>query len=134
MPRRRDDPFHLYIDEFQNFTTDTFASAFSETRKAALSLTVAHQYIGQLSDTVRDAVFGNVGNIVAFRVSGEDATVLSRQIPEFSPGLFRGPAAGGSVREPPRARTGDTAVSGLLSAATGASDRTWRHRSIPQPS
>jgi type IV secretory pathway TraG/TraD family ATPase VirD4 len=82
-------PFHLYIDEFQNFTTDTFASALSETRKVALSLTLAHQYIAQLSDPVREAVFGNVGSIVSFRLSGSDAAEMSRQMLDFNPLIFR---------------------------------------------
>ena len=82
-------PFHLYIDEFQNFTTDTFAAALSETRKYGLTLTLAHQYVQQLRDPVRDAIFGNVGNLVSFRVSGHDAEVLSREMGSFPPAVFR---------------------------------------------
>jgi hypothetical protein len=82
-------PFHLYIDEFQNFTTDTFAAALSETRKYGLTLTLAHQYVGQLREPVREAVFGNVGNIVSFRVAGSDADVLAREMGKFLPAIFR---------------------------------------------
>ena len=82
-------PFHLYIDEFQNFTTDSFAAALSETRKAGLSLTLAHQYISQLSPDLQAAVFGNVGHILSFRVSGSDAEALSREMPDFNPPIFR---------------------------------------------
>jgi hypothetical protein len=76
--------FFLYIDEFQNFSTDSFAVILSEARKYRLSLVLAHQYIEQLSDTVRPAVFGNVGTIVAFRVGAEDADFLEKEFaPEF---------------------------------------------------
>ena len=75
-------PFYLYVDEFQNFATDSFAVILSEARKYGLNLTVANQYITQMSDTVRDAVFGNVGTIMSMRVSAEDAPVLEQQ---FSP-------------------------------------------------
>lgn len=79
-------PFYLYVDEFQNFATDSFATILSEARKYALNLTVANQYIGQMSDTVRDAVFGNVGSMISFRVSADDAPILSKQFePQFEP-------------------------------------------------
>jgi len=68
--------FHLYIDEFQNFTTPAIATIFSEARKYRLSLNVAHQFIAQLSENIRDAVFGNVGTKCVFRVGSEDATFL----------------------------------------------------------
>ena len=83
---RRD--FFLYVDEFQNFATESFATILSEARKYRLDLTIAHQYIAQLFDAktrtapVRDAVFGNVGTIVAFRVGAEDAEFLEK---EFEP-------------------------------------------------
>lgn len=67
--------FHLYIDEFHSFSTDTFATIVSEARKYRLCLTLSHQYISQLSKPVRDAVFGNVGTIVAFRVGETDARI-----------------------------------------------------------
>ena len=77
-------PFYLYVDEFQNFATDSFATILSEARKYALNLTVANQYISQMTDTVRDAVFGNVGTMICFRVSADDAPILSKQFePNF---------------------------------------------------
>lgn len=81
--------FHLHIDEFQNFTTDAFASVLSEARKYGLTLTCAHQYLGQLSEEIAEAVFGNVGSIIAFRVSSEDAERLAREIGEYHPRIFR---------------------------------------------
>ena len=71
---RRD--FYLYIDEFQNYTTDSIATILSEARKYRLNMTIAHQYIAQLKDNIREAVFGNVGNLVAMRVGPPDAEVL----------------------------------------------------------
>jgi hypothetical protein len=73
---RRD--FHLYIDEFHNFSTDSFASILSEARKYRLCLTLAHQYTAQLDPTIRDAVFGNVGSLISFRVGDFDAETLER--------------------------------------------------------
>ena len=79
-------PFYLYVDEFQNFATDSFATILSEARKYGLNLTVANQYISQMEDTVRDAVFGNVGTMISFRVSGDDSTVLAKPFtPQFEP-------------------------------------------------
>jgi len=80
--------FFLYVDEFQNFATDSFANILSEARKYRLNLTLAHQYIGQLttdtSTIVRDAVFGNVGTMIAFRVGAGDAEFLEKEFtPEF---------------------------------------------------
>lgn len=68
--------FYLYIDEFQNVTTDSISSILSEARKYRLSLTVAHQYIAQLEEGIKNAVFGNVGSMAVFRVSAEDANFL----------------------------------------------------------
>ena len=77
-------PFYLYVDEFQNFATDSFATILSEARKYGLNLTVANQYISQMTDTVRDAVFGNVGTMISFRVSADDSPVLVKQFePQF---------------------------------------------------
>jgi hypothetical protein len=76
--QRRD--FYLYIDEFHNFATDAFATILSEARKYRLALTLSHQYVAQVPDEVRDAVFGNVGSMVCFRVGETDSAVLSRQI------------------------------------------------------
>ncbi len=75
---RRD--FYMYVDEFQNFTTGSFASILSEARKYRLSLIVAHQYLSQLTDETADAVFGNVGSIVAFQVGNDDAQRLAEQL------------------------------------------------------
>jgi hypothetical protein len=72
-------PFYLYVDEFQNFATDSFAVILSEARKYGLNLTVANQYVSQMTDSVRDAVFGNVGTTISFRVSADDAPVLIKQ-------------------------------------------------------
>ena len=79
---RRD--FYLYVDEFQNFATESFANILSEARKYHLSLVMAHQYIKQMEEPVMDAVFGNVGTIVAFRVGAEDAEYLEKWFqPDF---------------------------------------------------
>ena len=69
-------PFYLYIDEFQNFTTDSISTILSEARKYKLSLNLAHQFIAQLDESIKDAVFGNVGSMTAFRVGAEDAEFL----------------------------------------------------------
>jgi hypothetical protein len=66
-------PFYLYVDEFQHFATDSFATILSEARKYALNLTVANQYIAQMAPEVKDAVFGNVGSMIAFRMGADDA-------------------------------------------------------------
>ena len=88
--------FYLYVDEFQNFATDTFASILSEARKYRLNLIMAHQYIAQLSESaggvavgqkdskIRDAVFGNVGTMINFKVGAEDAEYFEK---EYSPTL-----------------------------------------------
>jgi hypothetical protein len=81
---RRD--FYLYIDEFQNFATDSISTILSEARKYRLNLTVAHQFIAQLTEKIRDSVFGNVGSILAFRVGPQDAEFLEKQ---FSPVFSR---------------------------------------------
>jgi len=81
--QRRD--FNLYIDEFQNFTTDSIATILSEARKYRLNLVIAHQFIAQLEESIRDAVFGNVGSMIAFRVGAQDAEVLEKQFePTFT--------------------------------------------------
>jgi hypothetical protein len=76
MSERR--PFYLYVDEFQNFATDSFAVILSEARKYGLNLTVANQYVSQMPEVVRDAVFGNVGTMISFRIGPGDATVLGK--------------------------------------------------------
>ncbi len=82
IPEKERRDFYLYIDEFQNFTTESFANILSEARKYRLNLIMAHQYIEQLGDTVKAAVFGNVGTLVVFRVGAIDAEEL---VKEFSP-------------------------------------------------
>ncbi|MEN9922164.1 MAG: hypothetical protein RL097_440 [Candidatus Parcubacteria bacterium] len=78
-------PFYLHIDEFQNVSTNSIASILSEARKYKLGLSVAHQFIAQLLPEIKDAVFGNVGSIAAFRVGNEDAQFLQQQFaPTFS--------------------------------------------------
>ena len=78
--------FYLYVDEFQNFTTDSISTILSEARKYKLNLIIAHQYIAQLTDPIRDSVFGNVGTVGAFRVGANDAEFLEKQ---FEPGFSR---------------------------------------------
>lgn len=78
--------FYLYVDEFQNFAVESFASILSEARKYRLCLTMAHQYIAQLTEEVRDAVFGNVGTIITFRVGSPDAAWMETEfMPRFTP-------------------------------------------------
>ncbi|MFA6324671.1 MAG: CxxC-x17-CxxC domain-containing protein [Candidatus Paceibacterota bacterium] len=82
--------FYLYVDEFQNFVTNAFAGILSEARKYRLNLTIAHQYTAQLitenGSMVRDAVFGNVGTMIVFRVGADDADFLEKEFePEFTP-------------------------------------------------
>jgi len=85
--RRRD--FYLFIDEFPNFSTDSFASILSEARKYRLNLTISHQYIEQMGREVREAVFGNVGSLVAFRTGIRDAVFLANEFGSgYSPAQF----------------------------------------------
>ena len=79
IPEKERKDFYLYIDEFQNFTTDSIAQILSEARKYRLCLTIAHQFIGQLSEDISKAVFGNVGSMASFRVGAEDAELLQKQ-------------------------------------------------------
>jgi hypothetical protein len=92
IPEEKRLDFYLYVDEFQNFATEAFVNILSEARKYRLSLILANQYIAQLeemtpigkSTKVRDAIFGNVGTIIAFRVGAEDAAFLEKEfLPEF---------------------------------------------------
>lgn len=88
IPENERKDFYLYVDEFQNFATDSFVNILSEARKYRLNLIIAHQYIGQLvtetTTAVRDAVFGNVGTMVSFRVGAADAEFLELEFtPEF---------------------------------------------------
>lgn len=92
MPKEERKDFYLYVDEFQNFATDSFATILSEARKYRLNLIMAHQYINQLVSTrygststqIRDAVFGNVGTLCSFKVGAEDAEYLAK---EYAPAL-----------------------------------------------
>ncbi|MEK9180778.1 MAG: type IV secretion system DNA-binding domain-containing protein [Patescibacteria group bacterium] len=90
IPEEERKDFFLYVDEFQNFATDSFATILSEARKYRLSLIIAHQYIGQLvtdkNTRVRDAVFGNVGTMLIFRIGSADAEFLETEFdPTFTP-------------------------------------------------
>jgi len=78
--KRKD--FYLYVDEFQNFATDAFAVILSEARKYKLNLIMANQYVAQMPDEVRDAVFGNVGTSLCFQVGFDDAECFSNQFSE----------------------------------------------------
>lgn len=85
IPEKERKDFSLYIDEFQNVTTDSISQILSEARKYGLNLVIAHQFIGQLSENISKAVFGNVGSLVSFRVGPEDAEFLEKQFePIFS--------------------------------------------------
>ena len=81
-PEEERKPFYLYVDEFQNFATPDFAQILSEARKFRLALTVANQFIGQVEEDVKNAIFGNVGSLIAFRVGVSDANYLQH---EFQP-------------------------------------------------
>jgi hypothetical protein len=78
-PGKEFPPFYLYIDEFHNITTDSIPAILSEARKYKLSLTIVHQFLAQVNDKIRDAVFGNVGSMVVFRVGQEDADFFAKQ-------------------------------------------------------
>ncbi|HTM68105.1 MAG TPA: type IV secretion system DNA-binding domain-containing protein [Candidatus Binatia bacterium] len=86
MPEKDRQDFYLYVDEFQNFATQSFANILSEARKYRLALIVAHQYIEQLEEEVRAAIFGNVGSLIIFRVGAADATFMEQEFtPRFTP-------------------------------------------------
>jgi hypothetical protein len=86
LPAEKRRPFYLFVDEFQNYATDSFATLLSEARKYGLNLVMAHQYLKQIQDTqktsLREAVFGNVGTMMSFRVGAEDAEVLQKEFGE----------------------------------------------------
>ena len=85
VPESQRKPFYIYVDEFQNFATPDFAQILSEARKFGLSLTVANQFIGQMEEEVKNAIFGNVGTIMSFRVGVNDANYLQHEYqPTFS--------------------------------------------------
>jgi len=114
-PEHERKDFYLFIDEFHNFTTDAFATILSEARKYRLNLTISHQFIDQVPLPVRQAVFGNVGTLMAFRVGNTDAEPLAREFGEvFRPNQFVDldryeallkPMVDGVTREPFRVRT-----------------------------
>lgn len=84
VPESERNDFYLYVDEFQNFATEAFATILSEARKYHLNLILAHQYIAQMVDEVRDAVLGNVGTMICFRIGANDAEYLEKEFePEF---------------------------------------------------
>jgi hypothetical protein len=76
-------PFYLYIDEFQNFATKSFATILSEARKYKLSLILANQYTSQLDEDIKNAIFGNVGSIISFTLGYDDAAVMTSQFKEM---------------------------------------------------
>src|SRR5262249_16981320 len=84
LPKEQRPPFYLYVDEFQNFTTPAFETILSEAGKYQLCLTIAHQYISQLSDKLRAAILGNVGTILIFSLGSNDARLLSQEMGRFS--------------------------------------------------
>ena len=85
-PEHERKDFYLFIDEFQNFSTDAFASILAEARKYRLCLTLSHQYVDQLSLPVRQAVFGNVGTLIAFRIGYADAEIVEKEFGKTFPG------------------------------------------------
>ncbi|MBP6860005.1 MAG: type IV secretory system conjugative DNA transfer family protein [Candidatus Pacebacteria bacterium] len=141
-PRADYAPFYLYIDEFQNITTDSIPGILSEARKYRLSLTMAHQFLAQVDEKVRDAVFGNVGSMAVFRVGEEDGEYFEKQFaPVFSALDFvnienynayvrllaRGvPQKPFNIKTPPPAATNPAQVDDLreLSALVYGRDRT----------
>lgn len=86
LPEAERSDFYLYLDEFQNFTTDSIATILSEARKYRLNLNLTHQFIKQLDEPIREAVFGNVGTIISYRIGVEDTELISQQLePVFTP-------------------------------------------------
>lgn len=83
MDKDKRTPFFLYVDEFQNFATDTFSEILSEARKYGLGLVVAHQFISQIPKNISESLFGNVGSIVSFRISSEDALYMKQHFDPF---------------------------------------------------
>src|SRR5205085_8135473 len=79
IPEEKREDFFLFVDEFQNVSSDSFISILSEARKYRLALTLSHQHASQLRPEIRESVYGNVGSIVSFNVGSGDATVLSQE-------------------------------------------------------
>jgi len=85
LPTGQRKDFYLYVDEFQNFSTESFANILSEARKYKLNLILAHQYSAQLDEKVMAAIFGNVGTLICFRIGAEDAEIFEKEfMPEFN--------------------------------------------------
>jgi hypothetical protein len=80
LPDEKRTPFYLYVDEFQNLVTDTFAAMLSESRKYGLAVHLTNQYISQLPENIRNAVLGNVGTLIAFQIGARDATMLRSEM------------------------------------------------------
>lgn len=81
LPERERRPFFFYVDEFPNFTTESFATMLAEARKYRLGLILAHQHLSQMEQAVHDAVLGNCGTILTFRLGAQDAPLMARQLP-----------------------------------------------------
>jgi hypothetical protein len=88
IPEERRKDFYLYVDEFQNFTTDSFATILSEARKYNLSLNITNQYIAQLTEKIRDSVVGNVGTMIVYRIGAQDAEFLAKEFPGITQSDF----------------------------------------------
>ena len=112
LPEEERRPFYLYVDEFQNVGTDATLQIFSEARKFGLYLTVAHQYLDQLDEAVRSAVFGNVGSYVSFRVSQRDAEILAREVDGFNARIISELGQGEVVAQLLQGQTPSTAIKG----------------------
>jgi hypothetical protein len=82
MPKEKRVPFHLYVDEFQNFATDSFIKILSEARKFGLAITLANQYMAQIPENVRKAILGNAGTMISFAVGAEDASIIFKEFAE----------------------------------------------------
>lgn len=89
VPEARRQDFHLFIDEFHNFTTDAFATILSEARKYRLCLTLSNQYLDQVDERIHKAVLGNAGTIISFRTGESDARILAQEFgTSYAPGRF----------------------------------------------
>jgi hypothetical protein len=91
VPEHQRPDYLLYVDEFQNFTSESFVSILSEARKYHLCLTLCHQHLEQIPDALRDAIFGNAGSLISFRVSESNGSILSRAYGNvYPPDIFTG--------------------------------------------
>ncbi|MEO1703700.1 MAG: TraM recognition domain-containing protein [Pseudomonadota bacterium] len=123
---RRD--FHLYIDEFQNFTTDAFDAIVSEARKYRLSLCIAHQYLDQLPIGIKRAILGNVGTMMLFALSGKDAEELSVELHPFTASYLRQTGRGQAIAL--SLENGERIAPELLSVPFGSTSRNSRERVV----